>query len=62
MPVAGVIALGWNHLYVTAVPGWRGLQARIADALPHLTLRAAPLIVAQGRRAQRKLRASGGPR
>ncbi|MFF1921511.1 SDR family oxidoreductase [Streptomyces sp. NPDC058221] len=40
---------------VTAVPGWRGLQARLADALPSFGLRAVPLAVAQGRRVQRKM-------
>lgn len=40
---------------VTAVPGWRGLQARLADAIPRLGLRAVPLAVTQGRRVQRKL-------
>ncbi|GAA3793902.1 SDR family oxidoreductase [Streptomyces chiangmaiensis] len=40
---------------VTAVPGWRGLQARVADALPSFGLRAVPLAVAQGRRLQRKM-------
>jgi NAD(P)-dependent dehydrogenase (short-subunit alcohol dehydrogenase family) len=47
---------------VTAVPGWRGVVARVADAIPALGLRAVPLVVAQGRRTQRKLLASGGPR
>lgn len=45
---------------VTAVPSWRGLLARLADAVPALGLRAAPLVVAQGRRHQKRLR--GGPR
>lgn len=40
---------------VRAVPTWRGLQARLADALPGLALRAVPLVIAQGRRAQRRL-------
>ncbi|WP_318207440.1 SDR family oxidoreductase [Streptomyces sp. SJL17-1] len=47
---------------VTTIPRWRGLQARIADALPRLALRAVPLAVAQGRRAQGKLLKTGGPR
>lgn len=47
---------------VTTIPRWRGLQARIADALPRLALRAAPLAVAQGRRAQGRLLKTGGPR
>lgn len=46
---------------VTTVPRWRGWQVRLADALPGLGLRAMPLAVAQGRRAQRKLRRKGGP-
>jgi NAD(P)-dependent dehydrogenase (short-subunit alcohol dehydrogenase family) len=46
---------------VTAVPGWRGVQVRIADAMPDLALRALPLIVGQGRRAQRRFRRKGLP-
>jgi short-subunit dehydrogenase len=46
---------------VTTIPRWRGLQARLADAVPAFGLRAVPLVVAQGRRAQRKLLANGGP-
>jgi NAD(P)-dependent dehydrogenase (short-subunit alcohol dehydrogenase family) len=46
---------------VTAVPGWRGVEVRIADALPGLALRALPLLVAQGRRAQRRLSRKGLP-
>ena len=46
---------------VTAVPRWRGAQARVADAMPGLALRAVPLVVAQGRRTQRRLLARGGP-
>jgi hypothetical protein len=44
---------------VTTVPRWRGLQARVADALPRLGVRAAPLAVALGRRTQRRLRTEG---
>ncbi|NDZ80082.1 SDR family NAD(P)-dependent oxidoreductase [Streptomyces sp. SID10853] len=40
---------------VSAVPGWRGLQSRLADAFPSFGLRAVPLAVAQGRRVQRKM-------
>jgi NAD(P)-dependent dehydrogenase (short-subunit alcohol dehydrogenase family) len=40
---------------VTALPRWRGVQARLADALPRLAIAAAPLVVARGRRAQRRL-------
>lgn len=47
---------------VTALPRWRGVQARVADVLPSVGLRAAPLAVALGRSAQRRmLRARGGP-
>ena len=47
---------------VTTLPRWRGLQARLADALPRLAITAAPLVVAQGRRAQRRLvRMDRGP-
>ena len=42
---------------VRAVPRWRGIQLRIADAIPEIGLHAVPLVVAQGRRAQRKLAA-----
>jgi hypothetical protein len=37
------------------------VQARLADAIPRFGLLAVPLVIAQGRRAQRKLLASGGP-
>ncbi|WP_263166029.1 SDR family oxidoreductase [Streptomyces sp. SCSIO ZS0520] len=40
---------------VTAVPRRRGLQVRLADALPSLGLRALPLAVARGRRVQRRM-------
>lgn len=46
---------------VTAVPGWRGLVARLGDALPGLGLAAVPLVVAQGRRTQRRLLRDGIP-
>ena len=39
---------------VTMVPMWRGVQARLADAFPTFGLLAVPLVVAQGRRNQRK--------
>lgn len=42
---------------VIVLPRSRGLQARVADALPSLAERIAPLVVRQGRRAQRRLRA-----
>lgn len=44
---------------VTTIPAWRGLQARLADAIPALALAATPLIVAQGRRAQRRFLQQG---
>lgn len=44
---------------VTTVPRWRGVQARIADAVPGLMVAAAPLVVARGRKTQRKLLRSG---
>jgi len=47
---------------VTTVPRWRGLQARVADALPRLGLRAAPVAVALGRRTQRRMRAAARDR
>ncbi|TQL66287.1 short-subunit dehydrogenase [Nocardioides albertanoniae] len=40
---------------VTAVPGWRGLVARFGDVLPGFGLAAVPLVVAQGRRTQRRM-------
>lgn len=43
---------------VTALPRWRGLMVRAADAFPTLGLRALPLAVAQGRRVQRKMLAA----
>jgi NADP-dependent 3-hydroxy acid dehydrogenase YdfG len=46
---------------VTAVPAWRGLETRLADAVPDLSLKALALFVAQGRRAQRKLLRDGVP-
>ncbi|WP_129307828.1 SDR family oxidoreductase [Streptomyces sp. L2] len=47
---------------VTAVPAWRGLQVRLADALPRFGLRAVPLAVAQGRRVQRRIARQAGRR
>lgn len=47
---------------VTSLPRWRGAISRFAVAFPRLGLRAIPLVVAQGRRAQRALLTSGGPR
>ena len=47
---------------VTTVPAWRGVVARTADAIPGLGLLAAPTVVAQGRRVQKKLLAKGGPK
>ncbi|WP_338483027.1 SDR family NAD(P)-dependent oxidoreductase [Streptomyces sp. SCSIO 75703] len=47
---------------VTATPAWRGLQVRLADALPSFGLRALPLAVARGRRVQRKMLAKSARR
>lgn len=44
---------------VTAVPAWRGAQARLLDAFPELGLRMLPLGAALGRRAQRRFRRRG---
>ncbi|RYE78748.1 MAG: SDR family NAD(P)-dependent oxidoreductase, partial [Myxococcales bacterium] len=41
---------------VTSVPGWRGAIARFGDAVPRFGLAAIPLVVAQGKRTQAKLR------
>jgi NAD(P)-dependent dehydrogenase (short-subunit alcohol dehydrogenase family) len=46
---------------VTAVPRWRGVQVRLLDAMPDLAVRALPLVVLQGRRAQRRLLRKGLP-
>jgi hypothetical protein len=46
---------------VTAVPRWRGVQVRIADAMPELALKALPLFVSQGRRAQQRFQRKGLP-
>ncbi|MFI7674132.1 SDR family oxidoreductase [Actinophytocola sp. NPDC049390] len=47
---------------VTTIPLWRGLLARLADGIPALGLRAAPLTVAHGRRIQRKLKRNAARR
>ncbi|GAA1960150.1 SDR family oxidoreductase [Nocardioides panacihumi] len=52
--VAAVARLLDRPRPVTAVPAWRGVQARLADALPGVGLRALPLAVALGRRNQRR--------
>lgn len=44
---------------VKPVPGWRGVQVRIADGIPEFGLRAVPLAVMQGRRTQKNLLAKG---
>jgi NAD(P)-dependent dehydrogenase (short-subunit alcohol dehydrogenase family) len=46
---------------VTAVPRWRGTQVRLLDAMPELAVKALPLVVLQGRRAQKKLLKRGLP-
>ncbi|WP_310962531.1 SDR family oxidoreductase [Nocardioides terrisoli] len=45
---------------VTAVPAWRGVLARIADAAPRLGLAGVPLVLAHGRRTQRRLSTRSG--
>lgn len=40
---------------VTTIPRWRGALARFADVFPRFGLGAIPLMVAQGRRTQRRL-------
>jgi len=40
---------------VTAVPGWRGVVARVGDVIPSFGLAAVPLVVRQGRRVQKKM-------
>jgi short-subunit dehydrogenase len=52
--VAAVARLLDRPRPVKAVPAWRGVQARLADAMPRLGLRALPLAVAWGRRNQRR--------
>lgn len=47
---------------VAPVPAWRGLVARFGGTAPQLGLRALPLVVAQGRRAQRRLAAQAEER
>lgn len=44
---------------VTTLPGWRGFAARVGDVLPGVGLHLAPLLVAQGLRAQRRLGEAG---
>lgn len=40
---------------VTTLPGWRGALVRLGDTIPALGLGLLPLVVAQGRRTQRRL-------
>lgn len=47
---------------VTTIPRWRGLVVRVGDMFPRFGLKAVPLMVAQGRRVQKKLKATGEPR
>jgi NAD(P)-dependent dehydrogenase (short-subunit alcohol dehydrogenase family) len=47
---------------VTALPRWRGWQARLFAALPGVALRGLPLAVEFGRRTQKRLRAKDLPR
>ncbi|MDT0202938.1 SDR family NAD(P)-dependent oxidoreductase [Nocardioides sp. AE5] len=60
--VAAVASVLDRPRLVTTLPGWRGVVSRLADLVPPLGLRAAPLVVAQGRRTQRRLLAQGGPK
>lgn len=53
--VAAVAQLLAAPRLVTTIPRWRGLVARVADAVPPLGLAAVPLVVAQGRRTQRRM-------
>ncbi len=46
---------------VSAVPAWRGAQVRAFDAMPRVALKIFPLVVAQGRRQQRKLKKKLAP-
>jgi NAD(P)-dependent dehydrogenase (short-subunit alcohol dehydrogenase family) len=46
---------------VTAVPGWRGVVARVGDVIPSFGLAAVPLVIKQGRRVQRKLLKAQAP-
>lgn len=46
---------------VTTLPRWRGVQARIAATLPRLAIALAPILVAQGRRSQRRTARSHTP-
>jgi hypothetical protein len=43
------------------VPSWRGVVARVGDVIPTFGLAAVPLVIKQGRRVQRKLRAAQAP-
>ena len=40
---------------VTAVPRWRGVVARVGDAVPSVGLAAVPLVIKQGRRVQHRM-------
>lgn len=40
---------------VTAVPGWRGAVCRVGDVFPSVGLVGVPMMVAQGRRVQKKM-------
>ncbi|KGN36133.1 SDR family NAD(P)-dependent oxidoreductase [Knoellia subterranea] len=46
---------------VTALPRWRGWQVRFGDTFPRVALRLTPMIVEQGRRAQKKFLTRGVP-
>lgn len=56
--VAAVAKVLDHPKQVTAVPGWRGLVARLGDTIPEVGLAAIPLVIGQGKRTQAKLRKS----
>lgn len=60
--VAGAVAKVLDKpRQVTAVPGWRGTQVRLLNAMPELAVKALPLVVLQGRRTQKRLQRKGLP-
>ncbi|KRE36998.1 short-chain dehydrogenase [Janibacter sp. Soil728] len=53
--VAAVAKVLDNPRLVTTVPGWRGAVCRLGDVFPSLGMAALPLVIAQGRRTQKKM-------
>lgn len=51
---ARVVRLARRPRPVVALPRWRGAQVRVLDALPALSMRIAPLVLALGRAGQRR--------